>query len=84
MLIILIIGAALAAGWFARAVSCSPSCRKAVYLTTPELEQAIWDRGFATGAALVRERGKVGAQEWARQVREADARVVEEVGGWTA
>lgn len=45
MLTVLIIAAALAAGWFAARISCSPSCRRGAYLWTPELEEAAYDRG---------------------------------------
>jgi hypothetical protein len=49
MITILIIIAALGVGWFARAHSCSPSCRGATYVWTPELEEAAYARGRGAG-----------------------------------
>ena len=50
MITVLIIAAALATGWFACRITCSPSCRQGAYLWTPELEEAAYDRGRRFGA----------------------------------
>jgi hypothetical protein len=55
-IIALIFAAAMfAAGWRARAHSCSPSCRRGGYPWTEELEAAAWARGRSVGRSEVDE-----------------------------
>lgn len=53
--ILILLVAAVAAGWFAHARTCSPSCRGAAYLWTPALEEAAFDRGRRFERAQERE-----------------------------
>ena len=67
-IIVLFLAAALfAAGWRARARSCSPSCRRGGYPWTEELEAAAWERGRSVGRAGA----TVSAQDRVREFHDA-------------